>query len=144
MRNPKATLEDLADATSRHANRTSPNDALMMRIVADAMEFMAMLRVGEAELTRLEIMLDKSECLRKGQAGYIGGQRDEIRSLKTALEAKDEEIEALRKIAKLAGNLTDRLAEVNEATSNARAFAAAMQYGKETAALAFALTEVGE
>jgi len=30
------------------------------------------------------------------------------------------------------------------ATDNARAIAAAMQYGKETAALAEALTEVGE
>jgi len=64
--------------------------------------------------------------------------------LLAALAEKDAEIERLRNIARLAGNLTDRLAEVNEATSNTQAFVAAMQYGKETAALAFALTEVGE
>ena len=68
----------------------------------------------------------------------------DIPDLLTALAEKDAEIERLRNIARLAGNLTDRLAEINLATDNARAIAAAMQYGKETAALAEALTEVGE
>ena len=69
---------------------------------------------------------------------------NDIPDVLAALTEKDAEIEKLRKVAKLAGNLTDRLAEINEATTNARALVAAMQYGKETAALAFALTEVGE
>ncbi|HUW11045.1 MAG TPA: hypothetical protein VM537_15045 [Anaerolineae bacterium] len=69
---------------------------------------------------------------------------NDIPDVLAALGAKDTEIERLRNIARLAGNLTDRLAEINLATDNARAIAAAMQYGKETAALAEALTEVGE
>ena len=69
---------------------------------------------------------------------------NDIPDVLAALAAKDAEIERLRNIARLAGNLTDRLAEINLATDNARAIAAAMQYGKETAALAEALTEVGE
>ena len=69
---------------------------------------------------------------------------NDIPDLLAALAEKDAEIERLRNIARLAGTLTDRLAEINLATDNARAIAAAMQYGKETAALAEALTEVGE
>ncbi len=60
------------------------------------------------------------------------------------LEMNRAEIKVLRNIAKLAGNLTERLAVVNIASSYARSLDTAMQYGKETALLAEALTEVGE
>ena len=100
-----------------------PNRQFIANARQDIPDLLAELAEKDAEIEALETVLS---CMLAG------------------ISEKDAEIEKLRKVAKLAGNLTDRLAEINLATDNARAIAAAMQYGKETAALAEALTEVGE
>ena len=53
MRNQKATLEDMAHATRRYATLTNPEAMLVMRIVADVVDYMAMHAHQEAELEEL-------------------------------------------------------------------------------------------
>ena len=82
MRPRNEMLTDAWAARRSYATLKNPSDMLVIRLAMD--------------VTELLTALEKSEYLRKGQAGYIGGQRDEIRSLKAELAEKDAEIERLQ------------------------------------------------
>lgn len=71
MRNPKATLEDLAEATRRYADHQwKPGAPLAMRLVTDLVEYMDMQAKDNAALEAKDAEIERLQAARQRLIGY--------------------------------------------------------------------------